>query len=267
VVDALREGDDPVIDGVLARAALKHGKEALDLTRSDSEPDYTPEAAAAARVVASRRPWRARVSTSREKSTADEYESGAVVIVTYTDGTTAFECALPGCGWLDANSPRSVAQHYASHVRKGEAESANKEKRVPIAKDVPIDPETIGHREVHTYTPTERLVKALMEALAEAGTSDPMGLAYAALRWMHERPDLPDPETRLSAPLTPEDIIARIRLLVGGRDLALEASHEALLIEAFDLRNDVRRLERECERLADVLSTLGEMAAGEAKRS
>ena len=40
------------------------------------------------------------------------------------------------------------------------------------------------------YRPTERLHAALAAFLRDAGTSDPDGLAYAALQWFHDRPDL-----------------------------------------------------------------------------
>ena len=44
--------------------------------------------------------------------------------------------------------------------------------------------------------------------------------AVAALRWFHERPDLEPAEEREPHTMTDAEIIARVRLLVGGRDVA-----------------------------------------------
>jgi hypothetical protein len=245
-IEATREVD-PVIDGVLAASANKKATAALETLsrRSDSEP----------KAVAHRTPWRARKGTSRVNATADQYESHAVNIVTFTDGTSTFECAFR-CGFVDPNNPRSVAAHYSTHVRKGEAPGGGE--RPVVAEDVPIDPATIRAPKDHEYTPTDRLLTTLAAFLDSHGMDTPEQAARWALTWMHDRPDLPDPEPQVHVPLTDAEKLDRIRLLVGGRDLVLEEKYAEAIAEA-------DRLARECDRLNDVLSTLSEMAKGEVK--
>lgn len=211
-------GYDPVVDGVIAAGVEKR---VAALTE--------PEAPDGGDVV-SRKPWLARQGTSREKGTVSLYESHAVMEVTYRDGSTAYECAKEDCTYVSEN-PRSVSSHFRAHVRNGEAEPVGELPRPSVAKDVPVDPETIGnHYPGHGYTPTDRLVKALAAFLLEHGD---MGgaeeTAEAALRWFHERPDLGDAESREREPLTDTEIVQRVRLLVGGRDPELEEAHRNAL--------------------------------------
>jgi hypothetical protein len=220
-----RQGD--IQAQVLVAAARKHAGRAgaamgeeMMLAAGVGGPEPRVTDVALPRVV-SRRPWLARQGTSRKDATADLYESHAVIEVTWDDGSLSYECAKDGCDYTSAN-PRSVSSHFRAHVRAGETEPVGSLPRPSVAKDVPIDPASIGNGyggKSKEYEPTERLVRALAHFLEAAGTSDVTALAFAALKWAHERPDLEDIEGRGSRePLTDGQILSRIRLLVGGRD-------------------------------------------------
>jgi hypothetical protein len=235
---------DPVIDGVIA-AGVQKRVEAL--TRDE-------RAARDGGDVVSRKPWLARQGTSREKGTTSLYESHAVVEVTYADGTTEYECAREGCDYSSTN-PRSVSSHFRAHVRNGEAEPVGDLPRPSVAKDVPVDPESIGNNYPgHGYTPTERLVKALAHALSQAGTGDLTALAYAALVWAKERPDLGDVEGRGREPLTDSEIVQRVRLLVGGRDPEMEEAHRNALATVTHLQGSIEGFEWEVAALRERLT-------------
>lgn len=206
----------------------------------------------------SRRPWLARQGTSRKDATADLYESQAVVEVTWSDGTVTYSCSMEGCAYTSDN-PRSVSSHFRAHVRKGEHTPVGNLARPAVAKDVPIDPATIGDGykgKGSTYSPTERLVKALAHALEQAGTADLTALAYAALMWSHDRPDLPDPEAR--EPLTDAQVIQRIRSLVGGRDPETEEALRNALGTVAEQEETVRLQEQALEHLRREVAALSE---------
>jgi hypothetical protein len=208
-----------------------------------------------------RAPWLARQGTNRADATADLYESHAVVQVTWGDGHLSYECAREGCDYTSGN-PRSVASHFRAHVRKGEQEPVPS-LRPSVAKDIPIDPDSIGNgRHTHEYTPSERLVRALAHFLEAAGTTDVTALAFAALRWAHERPDLEHLEREDREPMTDGQILARIRLLVGGRDVETEEALRNALATVDRFREALDEAERMgAERIAEVEERVANLAA------
>ena len=237
---------DPA-DQVMARAAVKKSKEVLEhIAQEDAEPATSADGDV--RSVVSRRPWLARMGSNREKAETDYYESETTEEVTYSDGSVEYACRLEGCDYT-APRPHSVASHYRSHVNKGEVSRIGK--RVPVVQDAPFDTSLMvergpRHVEGHRYQPSERLLAALEEFLRDSGATDPTGLAFAALTWFHERPDLDDAETRVREPLTDAQMVAKIRAIVGGRDpeteealrVALEAN--ASLLERLDAVQEER---------------------------
>jgi uncharacterized protein YbjQ (UPF0145 family) len=150
-----------------------------------------------------------------------------------------------------------------THVIRGEVTKG--EPREVVAKDVPIDPDSIGTRDggtAHEYTPSERLVRALAHFLEQAGTLDVTALAFAALRWAHERPDLDDLEREPREPLTDGQILARIRLLVGGRDVETEEALRNALATVDRFREALDEAERMgAERIAEVEERVANLAA------
>jgi hypothetical protein len=257
------KGFDPVVDAVIA-AGVQKRVEALTEAPVDTEPPPS---------VVSRKPWLARQGTHREKGTTSLYESGAVVEVTYSDGSTAYECSMESCDYSSDN-PRSVSSHFRAHVRAGETEPVGHLARPSVARDVPIAPETIGsHYPGKGYTPSERLVQALAAYLDIHGWegASPEQIATFALTWAHERPDLGDIEAREREPLTDTQIVERIRLLVGGRDPETEEAYRNALVTIETMRTEhaaeVERLtglldlsNAEVVRLAQTLDALGSLA-------
>lgn len=249
VTDALSDPEegpvDPILDAVLLKAADKHLREVMDVV-AVHDPELT---------VVSERPWLSRMSSSRAKATTKPVESDRVTEVTFSDGSKQWRCDFPGCGYVTDKSGRSASHHFGqAHTKKGQAPLRDASARVPVAENVPIDPASMLPE--HHYSPSERLHRALSAFLAEAGTSDVEALAYAALQWFHTRPDLEPAEDRPHRDLTSDEVLDRVRLLVGGRDVALEAPHEALMAEAEQLRGEVTRLR-------DTLATLGDLARSE----
>jgi hypothetical protein len=256
------KGFDPVVDAVIA-AGVQKRVEALTEAPVDTDP--LPS-------VVSRKPWLARQGTHREKGTTSLYESGAVVEVTYSDGSMSYECSVESCDYTSDN-PRSVSSHFRAHVRAGEVEPVGHLARPSVARDVPIDPETIGTQYPGKgYEPSDRLIRALMDFLAEQG--DMGGLeetAIAALTWFRTRPDLGDAEARGREPLTDTQIVERIRLLVGGRDPETEEAYRNALATIETMRAEheaeVERItglldlsNAEVVRLAQTLDALGSLA-------
>lgn len=215
---------DPVLDGIIAAGVQKR---VAALT--EGEPELPETDVAAVRHVASRRPWLARQGTHRSKGTTSLYESGAVVEVTFTDGSKSYECSMESCDY-ESDNPRSVSSHFRAHVRAGETEPVGQLARPSVAKDVPVE-DFRDSFPGKSYTPTARLVDALAEWLTEQSWDDTDALATLLLTWVHERPDLEPVEAREPEPLTEGQILAKIRLLVGGRDVELEDAHTRLLAQ------------------------------------
>lgn len=261
-IDSVKSGPITILDEVVVAGATKKAEKAMRLLReAEPEPRVTE---------VSRAPWLARQGTHREKGTASLYESHAVQEVTWSDGSLSYACAKPDCDYVSEN-PRSVSSHFRAHVRAGEAEPVGALPRPSVAKDVPVDPETIGgNYPGHGYKPTERLLQELAEWLAEQSWDNVDDLARLMLTWSHDRRGVGS----LTEPLTDGQILARIRLLVGGRDPEMEEAHRNALatIERLTVEHEVALAEvterldaaaREVVRLTTVLDTLSSLAREE----
>ena len=224
---------DPVIDEVLDRARRKRARETAQILATPSESE--------APTIVATSLWLSRMASSRERATTNLVENERVQKRTWSDGTVDYACLWDGCDYTHT-SPRSVAVHYGQkHTKREGAEPRDAAARVPVAVAVPIDVETMRSR---TYHPSDRLIAALAAFLLEHG--DMGGVeetAHAALLWFHDRPDLEDAETRERAPMTDAEILARVRLLVGGRDVALEERFAEQQAVVADLEATVARLE------------------------
>jgi hypothetical protein len=210
------------------------------------------------KTVTSTRPWQARKASSQRGGT--KYESTAVLERIWSDGSMDYVCAFEGCGWAN-NRARSVATHFgAAHTAKGESAPTTQEPSYPAADYF----EPLTHR---PYKPQERLVQALMAYLMEQG--DMGGLretAEAALAWMHERPDLPDVEPTERMALSAEELLEKVRALVGA-PLAVRLTEadtriaeligRSAELEAQVLARDaaIEHLREERRTLAELLST------------
>jgi len=211
---------------------------AVEVGVSDSETVQVPGP-----EIVSERPWLARrVAT---KSGGLGYESQAVIERTWSDGAVEYVCAFIDCGYTHHRA-RSVANHYgAAHTSKGLAEPTNigkGRKSTPLVDHF----EPTFHKE---YKPTDRLIQALSDFLANEmlDGADLTNIAEAALRWAHERPDLPDLEHHVPAALDPEDILERIRLLVGAPLAARVAEAEAQIVHLVGDLEDANEARRRAE--------------------
>ena len=180
------------------------------------------------------------------------YDSKAVIQRTWSDGHVDFACSV--CDYT-AETHKSVANHYG---RSGPPHAHFLP--TPATGVTPIEP-------ADEYTPSDRLLNALLEALKLAGTTDLEGLAAAALKWAHDRPDL-DHLERGTRPLTDSEIVNKIRALVDTGTLAKyeeeiealraslteqQATQLTLEVERDALVNEVRRLKEERATIAELL--------------
>ena len=200
----------------------------------------------------------------RGKTTA--YESPVTIEQVWSDGHISFRCKFCTFGGYDQTNARSVANH-SGNVHKNPDNRIAQQDTVEIEE---IRPKAYEKGpSTRSYNPAERLVLALEAAISALSDEEwnVQNIAIAALKWMHERPDLGDPEDRVRStePKTPEEQIALIRTLVdGGRYDKLEAEIVRLTAalaasdEALDLarQSEVKmrtRLERVTEELMEGL--------------
>lgn len=201
------------------------------------------------RTIVSEKPWMAARSIGADG--AHLYPSEAVVQREWSDGSIDYVCAYEGCEWSRSNA-RSVASHYAGTHSRGKGKQ-------PQHEVVAVDPD-------RSYTPTQRLVDALAEYLRDArleGTEE--DVALAALRWMHLRPDLGDPEDRTRGPLAREpegETLAKIRDLLGEdpRIAALEAERDRWKAEALASAETLARVQADLTALQEMVASIGRPA-------
>lgn len=103
----------------------------------------------------------------------------------------------------------------------------------------------------HRYTPTDRLVSALVEAMGSWGPMSAEQMAVAFLTWANERPDL-DATVREAREMTDAEIVARVRRIVSG----------PLVREQEGIREQLEAAVAERDRLADRLLHIQNDLAG-----
>lgn len=204
------------------------------------------------RHITVERPWMAHKAPGRGGGTL--YPSKVTIERLWSDGTVDYRCAADGCDYVNAY-PRSVSRHYGrTHSAKGIREITN-----PVAV---IDPTYTEKVTEHAYTPTQRLLDALMAVLAESDGMNRLDLATAILTWMHDRPDI---EHITREPVEPEGdaaILYKIRMLVGQPDLRFEVGRlEEVLAARTRERDDANarlvEVERDLGALRDLIDTIG----------
>jgi hypothetical protein len=179
--------------------------------------------------------WLAHKASNKRGGTM--YESEAVIQRDWPSGETDYRCAYEGCGYNSVR-PRSVSNHYgARHTQRGETEPGSQKDVVPVTDYT----EPLSTR---PYVPSKRLIDALAAYISEHiddGTLSHAEYAEVMLTWAHERPDLPDVEATQREPLTAEQIVERVRMLVGAPLAAVLADYER---EMEGLRADVSTMTR-----------------------
>lgn len=187
---------------------------------TDEETTATPEPDPPQRVLVTEKPWMVRRG-GHEGGAGRMYESHSVIHRVWSDGHEDYRCRF--CAY-ESENPRGVAGH-ASRTKEGH----------PASSAPPED------RRVNEYVPTEikrplsgirRLTSELVHALD--GMSDWCDMDKEELaRTLAEHVYAQRPDREPAAPLTPEQIIHRITLMVDAGRLAemhqqVEATAEAL---------------------------------------
>ena len=190
------------------------------------------------------------------------YPSKSVIEQTWSDGRITYRCTMCDYGGRDQFSSRSVSSHYAGLHSRGKGRQPQE-----AGLEIPVSIPAAYTKTHHTYNPSDRLVQALADALRAVLNQpevSPEEAAIEALVWLHDRPDLGDPEDRMRDPLTDEQIVSRIRGLVdGGRYAALE-TQISLLQTALEQKNAEYEVANErANRLAGKLTALAEAAIEE----
>lgn len=212
----------------------------------DPEPEPVPTLGPPEPVVTMERPWMARQGATADKGR--HYASRAVVERRWSDGSTDYVCAKPGCGYTNAK-PHSVRSHWArskDHVDLGT--------RVAKARG----PLEIGPAYEPHHRPTPDRVAAILALLAQrpnVGTDLPLDeLVAEILSADMER----DPLYERGAlgvvpagPMTDEQILDAIRGLVGG---TTQAEVEDLRRQLSDAHEAVARLTEERQALRELLA-------------
>lgn len=234
----------------------------LHLTSVTASPsDEVSQIRDSDRSVVTEKPWMARQGGS-EGASGRMYESPSVIERVWSDGHTDYKCTV--CSYTSDN-PRSVSSH---HARRKDGEHGQ-------------GPGTVKVLKVKDYTPTDivrpvsairRLTSDLLRALDgmdDWSSMSPDELAKVLAEHVYE--ERPDREP--AQPLTPEQILARITMLVdGGRLAEMHQSVErtaAALVEATedrqrltgevaDLQREVTRLHEERRALRDLLAEAGD---------
>ena len=260
-----QEVRDAITDTIIERAVDKHTKEVERLEKRSRNPQEhlsnpISEALGAEPVLVSEKPHMAKRHDGKGGKGAVVYPSEVVTEQTWSDGKITYRCTLCGYGGRDQTNHRSVANHAGVHRLREKNREAQKN-TVVIPENIPAAYKK--GENTREYHPSERLVSALADALhdilARNDGATPDEVAQEALVWMHERPDLGDPEDRVREPLDDAGVLNRIRSLVdGGRYGRLEQEIVNLQV-ALQTAEEARvAAEQKAERLSARLASLAE---------
>jgi hypothetical protein len=230
-------------------AAMEEAEQVAQQKRSRAalaavEPEPVPEAPA--RKIVSERPWLAR-SGGTAGGQGKVYESQGVMVITYDDGTEAYKCRF--CDFTHPTNPRSVKMH-----------AANKKSHDPTHQGIP--PKvllTTDH-----YEPTEEKRPG---RTAIAHLRNDIVLALDSIEgWRDmDSPELADlaahiivearPERNVNTTeMTPEQVLARITMLVdGGRIADLHHQVEQMTAALADATTRANKAEGDIDALREML--------------
>lgn len=179
---------------------------------ADEEPADEP-------IITKVRPWTARYAMRREGG--EVYPSKAVLERKWSDGSTDYACAYEGCEF-HAPEARTVSAHYGGKHGK---------ERPATQTDTYVDPSV-------SWVPSERqkgrIARLTKELEAAAQALGGAMTAESCAEWIVKRRDeAREGLTDETTPLTPEQIIERVRKLVdGGAYADLLARIDAVEAEA-----------------------------------
>jgi hypothetical protein len=185
------------------------------------------------------------------------YDSGTTMVQTMSDGSTRYACRFEGCGYWSLNR-KAVSGHWSR--AKGHP---NTEVRSipPYRAEVP---------EAHPYAPRKIRVEALAQRLLEtlSGEAIPTleelaeALAQKALTWVHEQTGQGTGFAEEREPMTAEETLARIRLLLDtGESFTLRQENERLASQVAELTSRVEEARQEAERIRGNWQALSDLMA------
>jgi hypothetical protein len=181
----------------IRRARKERERRAQGRSESEPIPAYAngskDQEAKRDRTIVSEQPMTAKASEGRG------YESKVAVERHWSDGSVDYKCV--DCDYHSDNR-LSIRAH-----RSGAKHSARGRDRASTKVEVPL---------AATYKPRENRIKGLAEWLKEAieGGASPEEIARHALTWMHEQTRHGTGEAAEREPMTAEETLARIRLLL-----------------------------------------------------
>jgi hypothetical protein len=216
---------------------------------------YAEEPDPAERHIVDRRPMLAMAGSRKGSAKkASAYQSETTIERRWSDGTVDYACAYDGCDYTNTDR-LSPSRHYANMHRKGQGRAKSPE---TFTAEVP------DAREYH-YQPRDSRVAALAEVIAQMmkeGITDPEKIAETALKWVHEQTDGATDHAAEREPMTPEEIVSRIRtLLDDGTMFALETQVREKADEVVALTRLVEAAEAKAEQARGNLRALRELVA------
>lgn len=185
-----------------------HTPEARMETHIAPEPDTTPQLTD--RHVVSERPWMAHQSSGSGTSHAKAYPTRSTIERLWSDGTKDYRCAYDGCEVVK-DRPKQIVTHFAAkHVRFGNLEKQGR------PTELVDDPNFEGTGLTRKVRPRKSRIDALARHLEGLDLSalNAEELAEETLTFLAELSNSGSSLSQEREPLTPEQIITRIRTLV-----------------------------------------------------
>lgn len=186
------------------------------------------------------------------------YLSETTNVRSWSDGTQDFTCRAPGCEFSTEHR-RGIRGHWAMHVRNGEVEAVGRKPRGLMIDIPPHEPAW----KVNTGPRLAR-IKALAEFIRSLDLPkiEPEDLAHLMLSWVAEQSNSGTGLAGEREPLTPEQILERIRALVdGGEYLRQRDEMAALREQVAALEERATQAESEAQKAKDTLRTFRELAS------
>jgi hypothetical protein len=218
----------------IRQARKEREQRAKEIASSESEP--------ADRHIVSEQPMVAKASEGRG------YDSKVAIERHWSDGSVDYKCV--DC---DFASPKRLA--IRGH-RSGSKHTPRGRDRASTKVDVPL---------AATYRPRETRIVALAEVIAglvAEGTVDPAEIARQALTWVHEQTKYGTGEAAEREPMTAEETLNRIRLLLddGSAQKIVELTQKIDDLNAE--RSQLKERVEELESFIELATTLRRETAG-----
>lgn len=230
------------------RQAEREASRLRDRISAEERARLEEAAAGAPEVtVVSEGPWMVRQAPHGD-GTGMGYESHSVIQKVMSDGSVVYRCRF--CHWPSNENPRSVSTHASKAHPEHPAPKNPTLLRIQKYEDSGI---------THDTSPRRRLRSDLLWALDTIDGWEGMGreeLAAALAEAVYDH----RPDRQPSEPLTPEQVIRRIEMLVdGGRAAALHQQVEATAARLREAEESLSEQRERADRLAEERRALREL--------